>query len=238
MPIRALFFDLDDTLLETHEAHEAAVSLCCRRAAEHHPDWTPEALREAFVRSYRALEAQLEAGNLQMTSQMLFRTRSWEETLKACGLTVDLAEELARLYLAERRRRYRLFEDVPAGLDGLARRYRLVLVTNGLGELQREKIEAVGLERWFRHVAISGEVGSWKPDAGIFRHALALAEVAPSEALMVGDSLERDIHGAQALGIRAAWMRRYPHLAPVAGVEPDATVEDLNGLADLLTRWS
>lgn len=237
MPLRALFFDLDDTLLETHDAHWAAVDLCCRRAAEHHPGWTAEALRDAFVQSYRALEAQLEAGNLQMTSQRLFRTRSWEETLKSCGLSLELGEELARLYMVERRRRYRLFEDVPAGLDALAKRYRLVLVTNGLGELQREKIEAVRLEEWFGDIAISGEVGSWKPDPGIFRHALALAKAAPDEALMVGDSQERDIQGARALGIRAVWIRRYAHLEPLAGVSPDATVADLRDLVDLLARW-
>jgi len=61
-----VLFDLDDTLLETHEAHRAAVILCCRRAAERHPGWTPAALQEAFVRTYRTLEAQLEAGSLRM----------------------------------------------------------------------------------------------------------------------------------------------------------------------------
>ena len=90
MPIRALLFDLDDTLLETHEAHEAAVRLSCRRAAELHPGWTPERVREAFVTTYRMLEAQLEAGAVGFASQALFRTRTWEETLRACGLSPEL----------------------------------------------------------------------------------------------------------------------------------------------------
>jgi putative hydrolase of the HAD superfamily len=237
MPIRALLFDLDDTLLETHTAHQECVRICCDMVAERHPDWTPERLREAFTRSYRALEAQLEAGTLSLSSQRLFRTRSWEETLRACNLPLELGKELAQRYLTERRKRYRLYDEVPAALEGLAQQYRLVLVTNGLGDLQREKVAAVGLERWISRLVISGEVGSWKPDARIFRRALDLAETGAEEAVMIGDSLERDIAGARALGIRTVWMRRYGHLEPVDGIQPDATAQEIRSLPDTLARW-
>jgi putative hydrolase of the HAD superfamily len=237
MPIRALFFDLDDTLLETHTAHAAALRLCCEHAARRHPDWTTERLQEAFVRSYRALEAGLEAGEVSFSSQTMFRTRTWDDTLRACGLPPSLGEELTRMYLAERRGRYRLYEDVPDALDALEREYGLVLVTNGLGDLQREKIEAVGLARWIDHIAISGEIGSWKPDSRIFRHALELAGVPPDEVVMVGDSLERDVTGAGSLGIRTVWIRRYDHLAPIEGIRPDAEVADLRSLPSVLARW-
>jgi putative hydrolase of the HAD superfamily len=235
MSVRAVFFDLDDTLLETHDSHREAVRLCCERAAERHPEWTPEALQRAFVNAYRALEEKLEAGELDLTSQLEFRKRTWEETLRGCGLTLDLAEELAALYLAERRKRYRLFADVPDGLDYFKTRYRLVLVTNGLSDLQREKIEAVGLGRWISRVAVSGELRSWKPDAGIFRHALELAGVPAREVVMVGDSLERDVAGARALGIRTVWMRRYAHLQPIPDIEPDHVAADLPELAEVLS---
>jgi 2-haloalkanoic acid dehalogenase type II len=234
---RALLFDLDDTLLETYPAHSAALNLSCERAAELHPGWTPEQLREAFHRVYRVLEAQMEAGTLHFSSNLTCRTRTWEETLRSCGLPPDVGEELARVYLDERRKRYRLYEDVPAVLESLADRYALVLVTNGLGDLQREKIEAVRLERWFRRLAISGEVGSWKPDPGIFRRALELAGVEPHEAVMVGDSLERDVRGARSLGIRTVWVRRYPHLQVLDALQPDHTAEDLRSLAEILAGW-
>jgi putative hydrolase of the HAD superfamily len=236
MPIRALLFDLDDTLLETHHAHREAMLAACRSASDAHPHWTAEQFVEAFTQAYREIERQLEAGTLQLTSNMSFRTRTWEETLRACDLLPDLAEHLARVYLVERRKRYRLYDDVPAALDELAKEYRLVIVTNGLGELQREKIAAVRLERWFPHAAVSGELGSWKPDPGIFRHALEMAETRPEEAVMIGDALERDVRGAQALGIRTIWMRRYAHLEPIAGIEPDACLEDMSALGPLLRQ--
>jgi putative hydrolase of the HAD superfamily len=238
MPVRAVLFDLDDTLLETHHAHHAAVQRACERVAERYPEWTAARMVEAFTEAYRVVEQQLEAGTLKITSHRQFRQLSWEETLRSCRLSPAMADELTELYLAERRSRYALFPDVPAVLDELQSQYTLVLVTNGLGELQREKVAAVGLERWFSRLAISGELGSWKPDAGIFRHALELAGATADEAVMVGDALERDVTGAGALGIRTVWVRRYPHLEPMPGIRPDAELPNLVPLPRLLRDWS
>lgn len=231
MPIRALLFDLDDTLLETYPAHRAAVLAACRQASERFPERTPEELRESFLQAYRALEAQVEAGTLQFATVMLFRTRVWEETLRTFDLPHELGAELARMYGEERARRYTLYQEVPQVLSTLGQKYRLVLVTNGPGDLQREKVAAVGLERWIDRIVVSGEVGSWKPHPEIFRRALELAEAGPAEAVMIGDSLERDIHGANTFGIRSVWMRRYAHLHPIEGIRPDVELADMHGLA-------
>lgn len=234
MPIRALLFDLDDTLLETHYSHQEAMCLACERAAAQHPNWTVERLEEVFVATYRELEARIERGELSFPSQVPFRIRSWEDTLRRCGLSPDLGEELAHLYLEERRKRYRLYDDVPSALDALSAEYRLVLVTNGLSDLQREKVAKVGLERWFDRIVVSEEVQSWKPDSRIFRHALELAGVGSEEAVMIGDNLERDIAGAQAVGMCSVWVRRYEHLVPIEGITPDAVVEAVGGLGRVL----
>jgi putative hydrolase of the HAD superfamily len=238
MPLTTLFFDLDDTLLETHDAHQTALEASCKRAVEAHPGWTVDRMRAAFVRTYLALEAELEAGNLKFTSQAPFRIRTWEETLRECGLSTTLGEELAHVYLAERRKRYALYPEVATVLNELEQEYRLVLVTNGLGELQREKVAAVRLERWFERIIVSGEVGSWKPDPAIFHRALDLAEAQPLETVMLGDSLQRDIQGAGALGIRTVWVRRYAHLKPIPPIQPDAELPNITGLQELLKRWS
>lgn len=230
MPVRALLFDLDDTLLETHEAHQAALSASCALAAERHPEWTVAALVRAFTETYRRLEDELEARRATYAGQQLFRMRTWEETLRACGLPLKLGEELAQVYLEKRRSLYRLYDDVPDALDALARSYRLVLVTNGLSDLQREKIAAVRLERWIDRIVVSGEVDSWKPDPAIFRHALERAGCRPEQAVMIGDSLTRDVAGAAAVGIPSVWMRRYPHLVPIDGIQPGCEVADLPAL--------
>ena len=92
--------------------------------------------------------------------------------------------------------------------------YALGLVTNGASCLQREKLEASGLRRFFDVVVVSGEVGVGKPEAAIFRHALARLD-APAEATaMVGDSLARDIDGAVAAGLSAIWINRFRRPRP------------------------
>src|SRR5690349_18873165 len=94
MAVRALLFDLDDTLMETHHSHQEAMRISCERAAAAHPDWTVDRLREAFVTTYRALEDRLESGEISFPSQVPFRIRTWEDTLSGCGLSPDLGEEL------------------------------------------------------------------------------------------------------------------------------------------------
>src|SRR3990172_6080875 len=58
----------------------------------------------------------------------------------------------------------------------------------------------------FDCILIEEEFGAGKPDERIFRHALEKLNVAPSNAWMVGDNLERDIGGAQAVGISGIWV--------------------------------
>jgi HAD superfamily hydrolase (TIGR01509 family) len=85
----------------------------------------------------------------------------------------------------------------------------LVLVTNGAGCLQREKLEASGLAGHFDAVVVSADVGVGKPDPAVFRHALGLVDAAPDDALMISDTLERDVDGALAAGLRAVWVDRF-----------------------------
>lgn len=108
------------------------------------------------------------------------------------------------------------------------------LVTNGPTEVQREKIALLGLADLVDFSVVSGELGVWKPDPAIFRAALRLGGVEAEDAVFVGDSVEHDIAGAQAAGIRSIWMDRgssgwNPALPP-----PDRTVVTLREVPPLL----
>ncbi|MGV2482242.1 UNVERIFIED_CONTAM: HAD-IA family hydrolase, partial [Salmonella enterica subsp. enterica serovar Weltevreden] len=78
-----------------------------------------------------------------------------------------------------------------------------VLLTNGVPDLQREKLFGTGLGEAFDLTLVSGEVGLGKPDPRLFRMALCAFGMGPEEAVMVGDNPERDIKGALSAGIRA-----------------------------------
>ena len=117
-------------------------------------------------------------------------------------------------------------------LDGLARRYRLGIVSNFTGNLQR-CLEELGLARLFATVSDSGVVGWTKPDARIFRHALAALGTSPDRAWMVGDNFEADIKGAAALGIRTCWLAP-PDRVPAAADGPVPTAR-ISRLPEIVT---
>jgi HAD superfamily hydrolase (TIGR01509 family) len=101
-----------------------------------------------------------------------------------------------------------VFDDAASALTSLGQSHALALVTNGASCLQREKLAASGLGEHFDAVVVSGDVGAGKPDAAIFRHALAALDASAGEAVMIGDNLERDVDGAIAAGLEAVWINR------------------------------
>lgn len=133
------------------------------------------------------------------------------ETVAGCpGVDADLADALY-LGMADR---WDAFDDtVPVLAELRARGVRTAVVSN-VGFDLRPVIERSGIV--VDAVVLSFEVGSVKPDAGIFTHALDLLGAEPAETLMVGDSW-RDDSGAAALGIRTLLLPRTD--GPVHGLE-------------------
>ena len=93
-----------------------------------------------------------------------YRRDAWANALATYGIRdTHLAEQLAETFQAERRARHWAFSEVDTVLRELQSRYRLAVVTNGAPDLQREKLEGVGLVPHFALITISGEVGFGKP---------------------------------------------------------------------------
>ncbi|MHC4735979.1 MAG: HAD family hydrolase [Planctomycetota bacterium] len=143
------------------------------------------------------------------------------------------AEELAAVFQKERRLRHIVYSDVVPVLQALREKYKLGLVTNGALDLQREKLRGSKLGVFFDVVIISGEVGIGKPDPQIFDLVCERLNVGPETAVAVGDSLGRDISGAQRAGVRAIWLNR-DNRERNDSVEPDYEVESLNELSEYL----
>src|SRR5258707_935413 len=121
-----------------------------------------------------------------------------------------------------------LMED-EAVLADLGRDHALALVTNGAPDVQREKLAPTTLAAHFKAIVISAELGIGKPDPRIFRSALDAFDVPSGDAVVVGDSLERDIEGARRAGIRSVWIDRAG-----TGTGGDARIEKLSELRDAI----
>jgi putative hydrolase of the HAD superfamily len=95
---------------------------------------------------------------------------------------------------------------------------RTTLLTNGPSDMQRRKIEVLGLEAELDAIGISGELGVAKPDPAAFVAALDLIDCAPGDAVMVGDHLDWDVRGALDAGLRGAvWIAGDDEREPPAG---------------------
>jgi putative hydrolase of the HAD superfamily len=141
----------------------------------------------------------------------------------------QLAEELGERFATERRARHEVFADVVPALTELSQTHLLAVVTNGASCLQREKLAASGLDDFFAATVVSAEFGVGKPDAALFLHALAELDCDGKHAVMVGDSLSRDVNGALAAGLGAVWVNRFGRRRPDGhdGVGEVATLSDL-----------
>ncbi len=121
------------------------------------------------------------------------------------------------------------YPDTLAVLEHWSARLPLALVTNGASRLQRAKLAATDLERFFDVVVVSEEVGAGKPDPAPFHAALRALDAAPDEVVMVGNDVDRDVAGARAAGIRPIHVDRGARSATRDGV---ADLTQLEALLD------
>lgn len=229
-PVRAIFFDLDNTLVDDDAAfRRSLIRVCVDLAAGH-----------AGLDAGRLATTYEELGNAYWTSRRLNQTESlqslrlslWQQTLAACGRPEpDIVVAACDAYSRYRDGDVSAYPDAAPLLDALAGKLRLAVITNGWRDVQQDKLRLSGLERYFELVVASGDVGVAKPEAAIFRHALEKLGVAPAEAWHIGDSLEADVAGAKGVGVGAAWLNRRGLVRGDEDAEPDIEVRSLAELA-------
>ena len=96
-------------------------------------------------------------------------------------------------------------------------------IVSDWGSNLREILTGLELDRYLDFVLPSGAVGLAKPNPAFFRVALDTVGVAPSEAVMVGDSYRADVRGAWAAGMDALWLDRTEGVTITPDDEPAPT---------------
>ena len=119
-------------------------------------------------------------------------------------------------------------------LEALQTNFRLALISNGIGNEQRRKLDQFSLNRYFDVCVISEEIGITKPDPRIFEHALEALGIEATSALHAGDNPHHDVAGARGYGMYGVWVNRRGGRFEGPGAA-DAEVTDLNNLVQLLT---
>ncbi|MBV8263836.1 MAG: HAD-IA family hydrolase [Candidatus Eremiobacteraeota bacterium] len=227
-PIRAIFFDLDDTLLDDTISSERSAALV---ASELVGDRVPaDALAIAYMDEAMNFWERLEPGARKPPSGAI-RPRLWHATLKRFAIDDEaLATRLAHRYDAVRVERVELFPETLPVLHALHGRYKMAIITNGFAETHEAKIARLELSRFFDAVILAGEMQLVKPDPAVFHHAMAELSVTADESVMVGDRFERDVKGAHAAGMRAIWVNTRNEAAPAGALLAEAEIPSIAAL--------
>jgi putative hydrolase of the HAD superfamily len=222
--IRAVLFDLDDTLFDHRGCSRDALDAArrCHVSLGAMPLADLERLHSTFLEQ---LHGDVMLGNVPLEDA---RHERFRRLLAAAGATPP--EAVVALTAAAYRDRYREVRRAVHGagplLAALAGRARIGIVSNNLFDEQLDKLKLCGLEPFVHALIVSERVGVSKPNPAIFTAALELVGCRADEAVMVGDSWIADIAGARAAGIRPVWFNPLA-LALPDGAEPVAQLRSL-----------
>ena len=258
--VKAIFFDLDDTLLWDKKSVEKAFEETCNLAEQitgQDCSDLEKAVRAAAVGLYAGYETHAftkmiginpfeglwgtfddegAAFQKMKTIVPVYRKQAWSLGLKKLGIehADAIGSELAEYFPEARKRNPVLYEESLHVLAALKDRYHLLLLTNGSPSLQQLKLEITPeIAPYFDHIIVSGAFGKGKPDPDIFYHALSKFDVTADDVLMVGDNLMTDIMGANQAGIRSVWINREQQ-APHDTIFPTYEIQHLEELLQLL----
>jgi len=257
--IKAIIFDLDDTLLWDKKSVETAFQLTCQFAAKKvqvDPFELEQSVRVEASNLYASYETYPftkmiginpfeglwgtfddEGEQFQQMKEIIpaYRRDAWTRGLQRIGIDdPKLGEQLAGYFPKARRNNPFIYKETFQVLDRLKDRYKLVLLTNGSPSLQMEKLEITPeIAPYFKDIVISGTFGKGKPDPSIFQFALSTNHLKADEALMIGDNLLTDILGASRAGIRSIWINRENKILNQE-IDPTYQIADLDQLFPIL----
>lgn len=204
MSIRAVVWDVDDTLFDYTRADRAGMRL--HLAAEGLLD-AYDSVEQAIVR-WRAITdaqwARFSAGEVTFQGQRRDRVRVFlgEE------LTDAEADAWFERYIGHYETAWALFPDVLPVLDALSVSHRHAVLSNSSIHVQDRKLRVLGVYDRFEAVLCAAELGVSKPEAGAFHAACAALELAPHQVAYVGDHPEIDGRGALDAGLLSVWIDR------------------------------
>uniref|UniRef100_UPI00398F1E84 N-acylneuraminate-9-phosphatase n=1 Tax=Pristiophorus japonicus TaxID=55135 RepID=UPI00398F1E84 len=231
--IRALLFDLDNTLIDT-----AGASGQAGRQVK-------DLLKSQYGYEESAAHLVIEKFNTKLeehfyTSKEINvdeeRTLLWAQAIQeTCGHEPDsgLATECYCVWKTTRLRHIHMPDEVKAMLRKLRQSYKLLLLTNGSATVQREKINICQCQQYFDAIVIGGEYQEQKPALSIFQECFRLLGVKPEACVIVGDTLMTDIKGGVNAGLRATIWINSTNLKS-DGAVPDYTVKSVLEVLDIL----
>jgi N-acylneuraminate-9-phosphatase len=230
--LKALFFDMDETLCDTTGANERAKKLMGQALEEQYgAELGGWAIADAYVTGiYRrwgdAQRARYQP-IIENQGEGAFRLQLILDLLAEQGVHdvgAAAAQSLQDKFDSDRLDAFDFYPGIEAFLAEARKLFTLVVITNGPEFSQVPKVTAINLAEHVDHIIIGGQEAEQKPARSIFEKALKLANCKAHEAIHVGDSLPADIAGAIDSGITSIWIQHQQPLDAELGINPHHTV--------------
>lgn len=224
--VRAVFFDLDNTLWDVHpvivRAEHAMFDFLDARY--------PAVTARHDLDSMRAMRVQVAREFPDMRHDFTWlRLAALRRHADEAGYDESLAQQAFEVFYRTRNDVV-LYEDVRPTLQRLARDYRLFAISNGNADLG-----VIGLAQYFEASLSARDAGMLKPDPRIFEILLHRAGVRAHESVHVGDDADADVEGARRAGVLPIWVNRDGVGWPLPSLPP-LVVAGLDELPDVLAK--
>lgn len=221
MTVRAVVFDVYGTLLDVHRLNEVLAAHFPGRAEELQHLWRAKQLEYTWLRSLMGRYR-----DFRQVTEEAFRFAA-----ASCGLAPgdETVRSVVDAYLG-----LPAFPEVPGVLEALAARGRtLAVLSNGTREMLEVALRHAGLARYLSAILSVDEAGIYKPHPRVYALVPERLGVRPGDVLFVSANFW-DVAGARAYGFRVVWVNRGRRVPDRLGEDPDAVVEDLAGLLELV----
>ncbi len=199
-----IFFDLDHTIWDFEKnASETLMELFDTYRFHSFGIGSAELFIDTYNRNNHRLWALYHHGKI--TKSELRETR-FSDTFRELGIDPGwFPPAFEEDYLQRCPQKTNLFPHAHETLGYLRERYTLHLISNGFGDAAETKVTRCDLKKYFSTIVISEVVGYHKPHPEIFHYAVGNAKTAIVDSVMIGDSLDADIRGAQHVGMDAIY---------------------------------
>ena len=227
LAVEAVFFDIDDTLINDAAATRAGALGIFERYRDR-----LGGCEERLMQRWKALLDYHFERYLRGETSFLGQRRARIRDM--FGVTPDEmpdsgADAIHAVYREFYEANWRVFPDAIETLDTLGS-FRLGVISNGSSTQQRQKLAEVGILDRFSVVVISEDIGVGKPGPEIFEAACQAIDARPSACVHVGDRLDADAYGARDAGLTGVWLNRRGEDAGTSGVPTIKRLSELPAL--------
>jgi putative hydrolase of the HAD superfamily len=239
MPIKAVLFDMFDTLMlieKNHEFYTPSLKRAHKFLVKNGVNVKFAIFRDAYIKARDALYSEANA----KLEEPHFNLRI-SNALKSLGYSLDAQSKIvtgATNAFCEGFMEYvRIDDNATPALVALHGKYKLGIVSNfAIPECVDKLLKKHSLDKLFDVVVVSATVNKRKPSPEIFEKALEKLGVSAENSLFVGDTVDADIEGAKNAGMKTIFIERR-HQKEVETVCPDHTIKDLGELLAALERY-